>query len=209
MQRALGVGLKGAQPGQVGSTRGAAWRLRGGRRHRLAAAILGVAAGVWRLQGWLPSEDFVQGGCGDDGEPVPNCGYVHGRVGVFMTTAAWACRANIGARGRASTDIARSIGSGACLGRPGWPLAVMSRSASSVKVRFSGRRPPGPGLAATGRGQPRQPSATPKIDTPRIRNAAPSPRVPEMSHSVHTVSPSTAIRGAPAGRSTPDEGGDG
>jgi hypothetical protein len=39
------------------------------------------------------------------------------------------------------------------------------------------------------------------MDTPRIENAAPSPRVPEMSHSVHTVSPSTVIRGSRAWRS--------
>jgi hypothetical protein len=56
---------------------------------------------------------------------------------VFMTTAAWACRANTGGRGRASTDIARSIGSGMCRVRLGLPLA-MSRSATWVKVRFSG-----------------------------------------------------------------------
>jgi hypothetical protein len=56
---------------------------------------------------------------------------------VFMTTPAWARRANAGETGRASTDIARSIASGMCLMRPGWPLAVMSRSTSWVKVRFS------------------------------------------------------------------------
>src|SRR6266487_1495527 len=37
--------------------------------------------------------------------------------------------------------------------------------------------------------------------TPRIANAAPSRRLPDMSHSVHTVSPSTAMRGSRARRS--------
>jgi hypothetical protein len=57
---------------------------------------------------------------------------------VFMTTAAWAWRAKVGATGRASSDIARSIGSGTCRRRPGLPPAAMSRSASWVKLRFSG-----------------------------------------------------------------------
>ena len=56
------------------------WRLQGGRRQRLAAAILSVAAGVWWLQGWLPSEDLVQGGGWDGGEPGPDCGHVDGHV---------------------------------------------------------------------------------------------------------------------------------
>src|ERR687885_582078 len=38
---------------------------------------------------------------------------------VFITTAAWAWRANVGDTGRASTDIARSIGSGMCRVRGG------------------------------------------------------------------------------------------
>src|SRR6266496_4144079 len=37
--------------------------------------------------------------------------------------------------------------------------------------------------------------------TPRIANAAPSRRLPDMSHSVHTVSPSTAMQATIASRS--------
>ena len=57
---------------------------------------------------------------------------------VFMTTAACACRASAGETGRASSDIARSMGRGMCVMRPGAPVAAMSRSAIATKLRFSG-----------------------------------------------------------------------
>ncbi len=57
---------------------------------------------------------------------------------VFMTTAACAWRANAGATGLASTDIARRAASGMWLVLAEVPAAAVSRAAIWLKVRVSG-----------------------------------------------------------------------
>src|SRR4029453_8172060 len=52
-------------------------------RGLVAAPAGGVAVGAGELQGWLPSDDLVQGGGGDGRQPVPDGGGVPGQCGGF------------------------------------------------------------------------------------------------------------------------------